>query len=83
MNTTTGNNLNRNLARNPLAVDTFGHPSRVGFDPLCGGLRTLQHLRTLCMRRCGLDDDETESVAAFMESSVRLERLDLSGNKVR
>lgn len=70
-------------ARNLLAADIFGQPSRAGFDPLCGALRTVLHLRTLRLGYCGLDDGEAEGVAAFLASSVRLESLDLSGNQAR
>ncbi|CAM9542849.1 unnamed protein product [Scytosiphon promiscuus] len=56
--------------------------SRSGFDPLCGGLRTSSHLRTLLLRAVGIDDGETEGVASFLALSVRLEELDLSENQI-
>lgn len=69
------------LGRNPLARDPLGQRSRSGFGPLCGGLRTASHLRTLLMRDVGIDDGEAEGVASFLALSVRLEKLDLSENQ--
>lgn len=69
--------------RNPLACDPLGQRSRSGFDPLCGGFRTVSHLRTLVLRANGIDDWEAEAVASFLALSVRLETLDLSENQVQ
>lgn len=70
------------VGRNPLARDPLGQRSRSGFDPLCRGLRTVSHLRTLLLRDVGIDDGEVEGVASFLALSVRLEKLDLSENQV-
>lgn len=69
-------------SRNPLARDPLSRRSRAGFDPLCGGFRTLLHLRALVLRDIGADDGEAESVATFVSSSARVESLDLSQNQV-
>lgn len=74
--------LSAPIDRNPLARDPLGQRSRSGFDPLCGGLRTASHLRTLLLRDVGIDDGEAEGVASFLALSVRLEKLDLSENQV-
>eukprot|EP00903_Cladosiphon_okamuranus_P015361 g14187.t1 len=70
------------MSRNPLARDPLGQRSRSGFDPLCRGLRTVSHLRTLLLRDVGIDDGEAEAVASFLALSVRLEKLDLSENQI-
>lgn len=69
--------------RNPLARDPLGQCSRSGFDPLCRGLRTASHLRTLLLQDVGIDDGEVEGVASFLALSVRLQKLDLSENQVK